>query len=289
MAQGRTIVCGVDDSETAVAVTDAARWLAEGLGARLLIVHVVEEPSVDPAELRASVRERSGANEEDVRVLPQGPPADRLLETARGEDAELLVVGSRGRRSLHSTVLGSVSRTLATRADRPVVIVPPEVRFSAPGTTGAESTSASVVCGVDGSDHARAAAALGGRLAARLGHRLVLVHALQDVKAAFAYLGAHGGTPPVTAQPDAQRNQASGILDDALRSAGVEATLVIESGPPWDVLESVAEREHGRLLVVGARGLGGIRSTLFGSVAAHVAASATRPVVVLPGSARVEP
>ncbi|HEU6446340.1 MAG TPA: universal stress protein [Gaiellaceae bacterium] len=125
-------------------------------------------------------------------------------------------------------------------------------------------------------------------MAARLGYRLVLVHALQDVKAAFTYLGARGGTPAVVAQPDEQRNQASGILDDARGSAGVEATLVIESGPPWDVLESVAEREHGRLLVVAARGLGGVRATLFGSVAARLAASAARPVVVLPESARVE-
>ncbi|HEU6445199.1 MAG TPA: universal stress protein, partial [Gaiellaceae bacterium] len=185
MAQARTIVCGVDDSEAAVAVADSARWLADGLGARLLVVHVVEEPSVDPEALRSCVRERSGANEEEVRLLPEGPPADRLLETARGEDAELVVVGSRGRRSLHSTVLGSVSRTLATQADRPIVIVPPEGPLASPKTTGGES--ASVVCGVDGSDHARAAAALGGRLAARLGYRLVLVHALQDVKAAFTY------------------------------------------------------------------------------------------------------
>lgn len=77
MEQGRTIVCGVDDSEAAVAVTGTARWLAEGLGARLVVVHVVEEPSVDPEETHSSTRKRAGLDEEDVRLLPQGRPADR--------------------------------------------------------------------------------------------------------------------------------------------------------------------------------------------------------------------
>ena len=36
----RTIVCGVDDSEAAVAVADTARWLANGLQSRLVLVHV---------------------------------------------------------------------------------------------------------------------------------------------------------------------------------------------------------------------------------------------------------
>ena len=41
----RTIVCGVDQSDTAEAVADTARLLATCLKARLGLVHVAEEPA----------------------------------------------------------------------------------------------------------------------------------------------------------------------------------------------------------------------------------------------------
>ena len=59
--------------------------------------------------------------------------------------AGLIVVGSRGRGSLRSAVLGSVSRTLSTSAHRPVVIV----ARAPPSGSGAGEPS--IVCGTDGS------------------------------------------------------------------------------------------------------------------------------------------
>lgn len=52
----------------------------------------------------------------------EGHPATVLVEQAR--DAELLVVGSRGRSAATSLLLGSVSQSLAHHAPCPLVIVP---------------------------------------------------------------------------------------------------------------------------------------------------------------------
>jgi nucleotide-binding universal stress UspA family protein len=63
---------------------------------------------------------RAGAT--DIRtVVKQGHPADEVLETAKEEGAEMIVVGSRGKR-LHTIMMGSVSREIANRADVPVLI-----------------------------------------------------------------------------------------------------------------------------------------------------------------------
>lgn len=273
------ILCAVDDSEAAEGVLDTARWLADKLRTPLGVVHVVGDRSDEADELVGRVRARLGDEHADVR-LAAGSPAEVIGEAADREDAELLVVGSRGRGGLRSAVLGSVSRELAARAHRPVVVVPPgEIRTAEDG--GAASDSASVVCGVDGSDHALAGAVFAGRLAERLHYRVVVVHARQNVRAVLSYPGARSETPPVTGQADSVDKVAADVLQRAVDAAGASATGVTEPGPPAEVLESVANREDGRLIVITARGLGGIRASLLGSVAAELSAAATRPVVVL--------
>ena len=279
-----TVVCAVDDSEAAGQVLDTARGLADVWPAGVLVVHAVGAEQ-DADEAGASVRARlAEAGELPELRLVEGSPAEATMEAADREDAELLVVGSRGRGPLRSAVLGSVSRELASRARRPVVIVPSGARWAGTGG-GIEDADASVVCGVDGSDQALAAAALAGRLATRLGCRLVVVHARQNLRAVAAYPGASTATPPVTGQPDAVQRQADDVVKKAEGAAGVSAVRVVEPGPPTEVLESVADREAARLIVIAARGVGGLRAALLGSVAAELPVAAVRPVVVLSGPA----
>jgi nucleotide-binding universal stress UspA family protein len=276
-----TIVCGLDTSDAADPVADTARWLANRLQARLVLVHVVEEPMAEAEELVTSFRVRLGLGaRDDVRLL-EGSPQDRLREAVDEDGADLLVVGSRGRGALQSAVFGSVSRSLVTSARCPVVVVPPGL----PDRSSESGGKASIVCGVDGSDHAVAAARLGANVAARLGFRLLVVHALPDLGAVASYPGGRSTAPPLSAQPDERARHAQRIIDGAVGAAGGAAEGIVEPGRPWEVLESVADREGGELLLVAARGLSGLRAAMFGSVANEVVTSARRPVVVLPEAA----
>lgn len=279
-----TIVCAIDESEAAVQVLDTARGLAEAFDAGLLVVHAGgAQLGWDWAGKSIHARLAEAGEPPEMRLIA-GSPAEAIMDEADREGAELLVVGSRGRGRVRSGLLGSVSRELASRARCPVVIVPSGVRRT--GTDGGvEDAKASVVCGVDGSDQALAAAALAGRLATRLGCRLVVVHARQDLRAVGAYPGASMATPPVTGQPDAVEEQVSEVVEEAERTAGVSAERVVEPGPPAEVLESVADREAARLIVIASRGVGGLRTAVLGSVAAELPAAAARPVVVLPAPA----
>jgi nucleotide-binding universal stress UspA family protein len=141
------IVCGVDGSKQARHAASAALRLAERLGARLTLVHVTPTRSVTPvdsfplgvdpsayprsSDLAFSEAEAafdalspeviSSSAEREVRL---GHPALVLAEVAADCDAELIVVGSRGRGAWRSAVLGSVSTEVAHRAPCPVMIVP---------------------------------------------------------------------------------------------------------------------------------------------------------------------
>jgi nucleotide-binding universal stress UspA family protein len=134
---------------------------------------------------------------------------------------------------------------------------------------------------VDGSAPALGAAAFAGQLARRLGLRLIIVHARQNVRAVREYPGARSSTPPVTGQEDAVAKLVEEVIARANEAAGTETTDIVEPGPPAEVLEQVAEREGARLIVIATRGAGGVRASVLGSVARELAANAGRPVAVL--------
>lgn len=270
-------VCGVDVSESARSVVDTARWLANRTGGRLLVMHVIEEPRLEAEEFATTLRNRLGSGDHEVRVV-EGSPTIALLAASEEEQAGFIVVGSRGQSVLRSGLLGSVSREVVARAGTPIVVVPPQLSEPPRDDRGARS----IVCGVDGSEHALAAVRVAGQLAQALECRLIVVHALQGLRATASYLGARDSSPPLSGQPDARAKQAAGIVRDAIDSLGADATGAVETGSPWDVLEAVADRESSPLIVVAARGRGAVRAALFGSVAGRLATTARRPVVMVP-------
>jgi nucleotide-binding universal stress UspA family protein len=123
-----SIICGVDDSESAKRAARVARGLSSMLGLRLVFVHVVEAGS--PHEKISALADRlqhltEGCTELDCGaawLVDVGHPVDRLVAAAKDEEASFLVVGAQGPRS---SLLGSVSAEVSRRAPCPVVVVPP--------------------------------------------------------------------------------------------------------------------------------------------------------------------
>jgi nucleotide-binding universal stress UspA family protein len=93
----------------------------------------------------------------------------------------------------------------------------------------------------------------------------------------------------VTGQSDSVDKRADEVLSRAVDAAGEGATGVIEPGPPDEVLESIADREAARLIVITARGAGGVAATLLGSVAAELTVTAARPSSCSPKRRRARP
>lgn len=141
----RSIVCGLDASEGARAALQVAARLATELGVRLVVVHVVQpQPTrTGPTATQLATLPLdtllAGGEALVDRILDEeqlgdterrvvfGFTADRLADLADDESAELIVVGSRGRRGFKAVLLGSVSSGLIGVARRPVLVVPPGV------------------------------------------------------------------------------------------------------------------------------------------------------------------
>jgi nucleotide-binding universal stress UspA family protein len=123
----------------------------------------------------------------------------------------------------------------------------------------------SVVCGVDGSRHAWAAAHLASDLARRLGLGLELVHVSGAGEAS-------------------DLSRARSLRDDLCRGLGRgDLPLRLETGRVGERLLAVAG--GAAMLVVGTRGNGALRRALLGSVSVAVTRRPPVPVVVVPPGA----
>ena len=144
-----TIVCGVDGSVDSEAALRVAARMADRLELKLVVAHVAEPaylayaapaPFAGMAGHYAPLDEAASLEEVAEQLLEQvvdaagldaerrtavGVPAERLAEIADEVDAELIVVGSRGRGAFKAAFLGSVSNALVGVARCPVLIVPP--------------------------------------------------------------------------------------------------------------------------------------------------------------------
>lgn len=144
----------------------------------------------------------------------------------------------------------------------------------------------SIVVGTDGSGTATGAVAAATALARSLGAHLhiVCVHNVAQVSTAIA---ATAGLPSSFVEADqAARDHTTAVLEQARSRAaadGVEATLHPCTGSPAEVLVSIAAGEGADLIVVGNRGMKGVRRVL-GSVPNHVAHHADCAVMIVPTS-----
>lgn len=137
------ILAGVDGSDNSRRALVWGILLAQRFQAELVAVHAVgllsdlgEGPPVPSHshldELRLKFERDWCAPLRDSAVahrllLRNGPPVPVLVGTANDEAADLIVVGSRGVGGFPELLLGSTSHHVVERANRPVLVVPPEV------------------------------------------------------------------------------------------------------------------------------------------------------------------
>lgn len=157
------ILVPVDGSPTSMAGLDEAVKLALRLGARIRLMHVVDEmPLAVSAEgfgamsgdLLTMLREAGEQVLEQarVRVAAAGVPvdvvlfdslrgrlSDHVVAQARDWPAELIVIGTHGRRGVGRMVLGSDAEQVLRQAPVPVLLVRAPGAGSAADDTGDQS------------------------------------------------------------------------------------------------------------------------------------------------------
>ena len=284
------ITVGVDGSATGREALRFALWEGALRGARVRVVHAWSIPALTmtgvgmvpsyaeveeelAASAAASLEDdlqrvgRSGEGVELERRVVKGDAAGTLVDLSA--DADLLVVGSRGRGAIAAAMLGSVSQACLHHASCPVAVV----------HVAHYGEHARLLVGVDGSNGSGAALEW-AYAEARL--RGTGVHAL------CAYHEPWGLSGGVVRSPEAVHE-----LREALRQNATQVVESVERAAPDDVAITgetvaaapgpalVAAASDADMLVLGTRGRGGFASLTLGSVSRYCAAHAGGVVVVV--------
>jgi len=264
------ILAGTDGSERANESVRQASRLAAAARANLILAYVIDSGrrhDDDVQDVAARTLEAASAIARTLDVEPEsrilsGDPGKTLVEHAEQDGIDLLCVGP------DAGLLGGVIRVgriaaHVLREARCSVLVARPAGPDFPERIG---------CAVDGSEGSRDTALAAAALAAATDAELRLVHVVPVFR---------GANSEWTLDPDEESPPELEPSVIAAASLGVTPIREMAMGRPERALVTVAGRDGTDLMVVGHRGVHGVRRVLLGSVSEHVAHHAPCSVIVV--------
>lgn len=204
-------------------------------------------------------------------VVLVGHPVERLIRVATDDDLELLVLGPRGTGGVGSVLLGSVSQSL-------LHAMPTSILIARPPT----DVPRRVILAVDGSPPSIAAATFLAGFPLPDGVDLRVLVSVTSGSTEYRGIEAKDWF----AYSEEERRRALAIANGVmgiLAREGRHCSPIIRDGEPRrEILDATLELDAD-LIVTGARGLGGFKGLVLGSVSRGVSKAAPCSVLVVGG------
>lgn len=287
-----TILVPVDFSPAARRALDFAVSVAPSLGADLALVSVIEEPSIMPY-FPGTVPEASSLSVEGVRarleeqiasetrrvlncrfVATKGAAEEEILSAIAHEEADLVIMGTHGRRAFRRWFLGSVTEHILRRVPIPILTIShPEDRDEPWSVRGGQ-----ILYATDLSEGSGRGMELAYEFAERFDANLTILHALHTVV-------EFGAMYPAAVDHEQLKKAARELLEESTPEAmrtDPRVRLRIEVGAPHAVILDTAKALDANLIVVNLHGKGRMERALLGATAERVVRSAHPPVLSIP-------
>ncbi len=260
--------------------------LAADAGARLTVMHVVEETLPedmmdDASEKARRYLERQVAGLGQVRepeiVIGRGQAFHVISEEARARNADLIVLGAHRRQFLRDVFVGTTVERVTRTAGRPALMAngPPAERWR------------KIFVATDMSKTSGDAA----RTALRLGFldkaEVTFIHVFAPVT---RHMMNFAGIPPERVQEEAERDFMATRRDvaqflDGLALGDLRYGARIVEGAGAEAIAGLVAQARPDLLVLGTRGLSGAKRMFLGSVAQELMDSLEIDVLAVPPTA----
>ncbi len=281
----QTILCAVDFSLQSYAALQTAVQIAKANGGRLTALRV-EDPLLgagaaasgyDTALLRKStlaqmdrLMERmatpAGLNRDAWKVETLlGRPERTIIRFAKKIGADLIVMGTNGRRGPAKLFFGSVADAVLRRAPAPLLVV----ARSKPKRAQQHPQAGRIIGAIELGQQAQFDARRMARAAEMMGGQLTLVHVVY-----------RAGDVPTVSYFEPQLAAAQKRLQSIAKSVGAESRVLL--GRPEDEIAAAASDAKAGLIVLALRRGRGVFGPRQGATTYRVLCSSTIPVLALP-------
>jgi nucleotide-binding universal stress UspA family protein len=279
----RRILVPFDCSEISVAALDQAIVLARATSAGVVVFHasgaVVPHADTAGQEQRdvgqmladALRRQRERAPVELSQVVRWVSPQEGIHRFAEEIDADLLVMGTHGRRGLSRAFAGSVAESVLRASTRPVLTLR--------GPTGKLTPPSHLLVAIDFGEASSRALAYAVDLARLLRARVTVAHVFSSplpILTGEASFVTAEVIDQVLAQTQAALNEATAPH----RGSGVPIATASREGDAARAIPLLAADLCADLVVLGTHGRQGLARAFLGSVAEQVLRTAEVPVLV---------
>jgi nucleotide-binding universal stress UspA family protein len=204
-------------------------------------------------------------------------PVEGILDEAKRVRADVIVLGWRGHGAVRRLLTGSVSRGVTRRAPCSVLVVRrPRREFRR------------IVIGLDGSSNAARAVDFLATVTPPRGGHVTLLTVVDTMHVPTHGLAPAGARATVAAEVSRinkeRREEARKDLARAakvLSSAGWKTDQAVAEGAPLRELLRTVAKARADMLIVGARGVTGLRHLLVGSIAEGALNASSVPVLIV--------
>ncbi|MGE0159826.1 MAG: universal stress protein [Dehalococcoidia bacterium] len=286
--RGFGILIATDGSASArAAVSTAARfpWPEDAEMTGLLVRRIYAEYGSAMSALHEAeeiTAERTGATLKkrwptaQVEIV-SGLPVDTILSEAKRLGTDVIVMGWRGHSAIRRVLAGSVSRGVVRSARCSVLVArraPAEIER--------------IVIGFDGSTHAQRAVGLVAKLSPPRAGRVTLLTAAEVIRDYPSHALLSSRKRAAVAADIRRSNEKSVKIARrtlqapvrALTASGWKVEATVTTGAPLEDLLEVVSDGRAHVLAVGARGTGGVKQLLLGSVADGALDRSPVPVLI---------
>jgi nucleotide-binding universal stress UspA family protein len=293
----KRILCPVDFSESSTRALAHAAALTRWYEAHLTVLHVA--PTFDPVQIRGDIGvpvefvtpvtreevlsemrrilERAGVSLDAHLIAEAGDASTTIVRQALTMRADLIVIGTHGRRGFKRLLLGSVAETVLHEAPCPVLTVSPHTEAASADVV----TFKRILCPIDFSPSALQALGFALDLARQAGGLVTLLHVVEwlaeDEPTHFNVAEFRGQMVN-----EAKQRLRSLVAEES--RAWCEIDDLIVSGRAHREILRAAETRSADLIVMGAQGRGGVGLALFGSTTQQVVRGAACPVLTVRGA-----
>jgi len=201
-------------------------------------------------------------------VVCNGEAPDVLTEIAREKGADLIALGTYGRRGLKRLLLGSVTSSVVVNSPCEVLVV---------RNNGKCSGYESILVPFDGSDFSKRALEKALALSKENKSEVTLLYVIPRYEEMIEFMKTEHIEEKLFAE--ARRITAEG--EKTAQAQGTGIATVIEQGNPERAITGIAEKLGADLIVMGTYGWKGVDKAIMGSTTERVIMSAPCPVLIV--------